>query len=256
MELIKVNNKSHWYDKQGNPVHEVPCKSKDGMRPTTVKDARELGLVPSVTNILGILNKKGLNEWRVEQGILSALTLPRLEGEDDQSFAHRVVEDMQQQSEQAMEFGSKVHAFIEGIINIVSEAIEFPEIENYLLPVCRFLVDNNFSGKSEQRFATNEYAGTIDFIGSAFGEENVIVDFKTQATKQCKKVIYYDEWVYQLVAYYNLIPSKNKESLYSVVISSSEPGRIEFKEWSLDEQINGEAIFNSALKIFKLQRGL
>src|SRR5436190_23373532 len=47
---------------------------------STLRDARKLGLLPSVTNILGVITKPELTAWLQEQAVLAALTLPRLEG--------------------------------------------------------------------------------------------------------------------------------------------------------------------------------
>jgi hypothetical protein len=57
------------------------------MRPTTLRDARKLGLLPSVTNVLGVINKPELVEWKMTQAVLAALTLPRRDGEDLGVFA-------------------------------------------------------------------------------------------------------------------------------------------------------------------------
>lgn len=43
---------SHWYSKKGDPFHTIPKKNEKGNRVTTLADARELGLFPSVTTIL------------------------------------------------------------------------------------------------------------------------------------------------------------------------------------------------------------
>jgi hypothetical protein len=40
-KLLRTEKSSHWYDKDGNAVFEIPKKDGSGMRPTTVKDARE-----------------------------------------------------------------------------------------------------------------------------------------------------------------------------------------------------------------------
>jgi len=49
-------------------------------RPTTLRDARKLGLLPSVTNILNVIAKPELTAWLQEQAVMAALTLPRNAG--------------------------------------------------------------------------------------------------------------------------------------------------------------------------------
>ena len=66
----------HWYQHNGAPQYTV--KAKDGSdRPTTLRDARKLNLVPSVTTILKIAAKPGLEAWKLNQMLLAALTLPK-----------------------------------------------------------------------------------------------------------------------------------------------------------------------------------
>lgn len=85
MILVPRESASHWYFPDGSPLHEVERADGKGTRPTNLRDARKLGLYPSVTNILSVLAKPGLNAWKQEQAILAALTLPRRSGE---SLAH------------------------------------------------------------------------------------------------------------------------------------------------------------------------
>ena len=81
MILIKRESASHWYLPDRTPYHEVERADGSGLRPVTLRDARKSGAYPSVTNIISVLAKPGLDAWRVEQGILAALTLPRLDNE-------------------------------------------------------------------------------------------------------------------------------------------------------------------------------
>ena len=52
----------HWYTKDGQPMYEVA--SADGKRKikTTLRQARTMNLFPSVTTILKVLEKSGVNE--------------------------------------------------------------------------------------------------------------------------------------------------------------------------------------------------
>ena len=53
---------THWYRRDGEPLHSVPSVKGDP-RPTTLRDARKLGLLPSVTNVLGVIAKPELTAW-------------------------------------------------------------------------------------------------------------------------------------------------------------------------------------------------
>ena len=87
MKLFSPDS-AHWYQRDGVPLHTV-LSAKGEPRPTTLRDARKLGLLPSVTNILGVIAKPGLTSWLQEQAVLAALTLPRIEGESEDAFAHQ-----------------------------------------------------------------------------------------------------------------------------------------------------------------------
>ena len=54
---------SHWYDKDGSPRYEI--EGKTGLRPTTLRDARKHGWVPSVSTIWkDVVAAPGLVSWR------------------------------------------------------------------------------------------------------------------------------------------------------------------------------------------------
>ena len=109
MTLITRQEPSHWYLRDGRPFHEIANRDGTGNRATTLRDARKVLALPSVTNVLGVLAKPGLDAWKIEQGIMAALTLPRLPDEPLDAFARRVVEDMGAQVEKAADFGSRIH---------------------------------------------------------------------------------------------------------------------------------------------------
>ena len=97
----------HWYKKDGSPQYTV--KAKDGSnRPTTLRDARAMQLVPSVTTILKVAAKPALEAWKMEQMLLAALTLPRLEGESEKDLINRIAFDSKETGKQAAERGSRI----------------------------------------------------------------------------------------------------------------------------------------------------
>ena len=80
----------HWYDMDGNPAYTT--KAKDGTaRPTTLRDARKLLLLPSVTMICNVAAKPALEVWKQRQIVLAALTLPAMDGETLDERAVRIV---------------------------------------------------------------------------------------------------------------------------------------------------------------------
>ena len=84
-------------------------KAKDGSdRPTTLRDARKFDLVPSVSTLLKVVAKPGLEVWKNEQMLLAALTLPRAQNETEKAFIARIVADSKETGKQAAERGTRV----------------------------------------------------------------------------------------------------------------------------------------------------
>ena len=113
-ELITTpyaSNAGHWYTRTGEPAYTV--KGKNGTeRPTTLRDARQLGLLPSVTTITNEANAPGLNNWKENQVLLSALTLPRIEGESEDVWVERIKADAKETAKKAADRGTQIHAWI------------------------------------------------------------------------------------------------------------------------------------------------
>lgn len=258
-KLLRTEKSSHWYDKDGNAVFEIPKKDGSGMRPTTVKDAREKNLLPSVSTCLSILDKPQLTAWKQEQAILASLTLPRLENESDDDFAKRVVIDAQSVSKNAIDLGTRIHASLETYLNSQSQMDQ--EVWEYAQPVIAWL-ENNIdmtSVKSELRLVNTElgFAGTTDLLCTLKDGRTALIDFKTQGTKEKykHKITFYDEWCWQLSAYAMAIP-QTVDLLINIGISTGKAGTIDVKEWTNDDRTRGSQIFMKALELFKLIKEL
>lgn len=102
----------HWYTKSGESAHW--CIGANGkQRPTTLRDARKLGLLPSVTTICRLAAAPALERWKRQQILLAALTLPRHPDEPEQAWLERVEKDSQEEGRKAAERGTAIHAAIE-----------------------------------------------------------------------------------------------------------------------------------------------
>ena len=77
-ELDKYNKftseSGHWYSLEGEPMYTI-IGANGKERNTTLRDAKSIGLVPSVTTILGMVAKPALENWKITQAIKSAATL-------------------------------------------------------------------------------------------------------------------------------------------------------------------------------------
>lgn len=110
--MTRASESGHWYDRDGTPMYEIAAK--DGtMRAATLRDARKFGWYPGVTTITRCAAAPQLEEWKQRQVLLAARTLPRLDGENDDSFDRRIMSDSQEQAREARDRGTEYHAAIQ-----------------------------------------------------------------------------------------------------------------------------------------------
>jgi len=193
--LVKENTSEsgHWYLPDGSPAYRVIGKNGKE-RNTTVKDAREHGLLPSVTTIIGCASKPALDVWKQQQAILSALTLPRLDGESEEDWLSRVVADSKETAKQAAERGTQIH----GVIEAFYEGIYIPELPPYVRAV-ENAINEHFGSQlwiSEKSFAYGGFGGKCDLVAKS----GFVVDFKT-TEKDLDKLDYFFDHQMQLSAY-------------------------------------------------------
>jgi hypothetical protein len=183
----------HWYLPNGSPAYRIIGKNGKE-RNSTVKDAREFGLLPSVTTIIGCAARPALDVYKQQQAILAALTLPRLEGELEQDWLSRVVTDSKEHAKQAAERGTQIH----GVIEAFYEGIYIPELPPYVRAV-ENAINEHFGSQlwiSEKSFAYGGFGGKCDLVAKS----GFVVDFKT-TEKDLDKLDYFFDHQMQLSAY-------------------------------------------------------
>lgn len=183
---------SHWYDKSGKPTYTV-TGTNGKERATTLRDARKMDLVPSVTTILNVAAKPGLNNWIQQQVLMAALTLPRRDGEAESDWIERIMRDSKEATQKAADRGTNMHNILEDCFN--GKPGDYPEWakKTYEAVVAEF---GNQKWVCEASFA-NElgFGGKVDLHA-----DNIVIDFKTKE-KVDDKTDVYDEHVMQLAAY-------------------------------------------------------
>jgi hypothetical protein len=190
----------HWYDEQGQPAYTIVGKNGN-LRPTTLRDARVLKLKPSVSGIISVAARPGLDTWKQQQVLLSALTLPRLHNELEKDWLERVMMDSKQTGKIAADRGTSIHStiqsYFEGVIvpevvplcKPVDEAIKTHFGELSLLPELSFTHPLGYGGKADL------IAKPINIF------EGVCIDIKTKETDDISKVDVWPEHGMQLAAY-------------------------------------------------------
>lgn len=250
-KIVKINQSSHWYYPDATPCYEVD--SADGKKKvkTTLAHAKKLGLVPSVTTVLSLLAKPELDAWRAEQLLLASLTLHRLDNESDQDYVKRIIADSEAYSQQAMDFGNTIHAYIEYLFAVDAER---PDVEDkFADAITAFIREHKISGNCEILASNERVAGRVDFFGE-FDGHTAIIDWKSQGTKN-GKVNYYETWIYQLVGYARLLKQDlNSIKLINVVISKE--GFVDHKVWEQEDVDRASQIFDSLVDLFYLIKKL
>ena len=193
---------SHWYDKEGSPRYEV--SGKNGKSPSTLRDARKFGWVPSVSTIWGeIVNRHLLNKWAQtelmkafhEQIKLRANSTGILSFEDVEKLARTEFSKKQQQ---VMGRGTVIHDHLELYFKGVDVGDQYRglchNVQRKLDEVCgpqEWEAEKSFSHQSG-------YGGKTDLCSDQW-----MVDFKTKEfpdNPNIKKMVYDDHGV-QLAAY-------------------------------------------------------
>lgn len=250
--LIKEQNESgHWYTKDGEPAYTIEGKS--GKRATTLRDAKKLGLLPSVTTILNVAAKPGLQTWLQHQAILSALTLPRQDNESEEDWLNRVTKDSKETGRKAAQRGTDIHDVVESFY----EGMLLEAIPSYIHKVEETL--NNAFGKNcawmpEKSFSHElGYAGKVDLHCKAYaGFDGVVVDVKTKEGS-LDKVTPYFENLMQLAAYKEglSLPKARTANLY---ISTN--GDVKLIEHSQEDMVDALKCFFHLLRFYQIKSKL
>ena len=235
----------HWYDKEGNPAYTIiGVNGKE--RATTLRDAKKHGYVPSVTTILGLLHKPGLETWKLQNMLLAALTLPREDGESETDWIERVMQDSKATGKEAMDRGSRMHDVLEQFYKSKTTQI-WP---SYCIEIDRAL---------ETHFGTQNWIPEKSFIHSmGFGGKvdlhapGIVVDFKSKEGS-LDSVKAYDEQIMQLAAYRNGL---NMPNARCVNVYFTESGDVKLIEHSEEDLTNAFNCFMYLLGYFKLSKGL
>jgi hypothetical protein len=247
----KISESGHWYTKEGTPAYTTIGKT--GERATTLRDARKLGLLPSVSTIIGMLSKAGLDTWKQQQVLLAALTLPRMEGEEESVWLSRVMQDSKATGREAAERGTAIHAIIQGYF----EQMYMPEKPAYVDKVVQAL-ETQYGSQlwlSERSFGHPlGYGGKCDLMAKkVFGTGGIVIDFKTKET-DLEKVDVYFEHQMQLAAYREGLGIGNAQA--AIVFVNAKTNQVKLIEVSEEDLQKGWACFEHLLRVYQIKNGL
>jgi len=246
--IVRASESQHWYDREGKPAYTVIAKNGEP-RPTTLRDARKLNLVPSVTTILNVAAKPALEAWKLNQMMYACLTLPKVDGETEERFIERIVKDSKEQAKKAAERGTNIH----GVIESFYEGVYLADFMEYQVGVDKAMQESfgDPEWATEKSFC-NElgFGGKVD-LHSKSGQ-GIVVDFKTKEFTDPNTVDAYDEHAMQLAAYRVGLGIPNARCA-NVFISVTEPGLVKVVEWSEEKMTRAWKMFQALLTYWQVK---
>lgn len=244
---------AHWYQEDGTPMFEIPKKGGGGMKKPNINDARELGLLPSVTTILNCIDKPFLVAWLKNQILDASIAVSQEVGRLEDCHRQAVIKTSDEISNQAKETGLKIHKQVEAFVHDDWAA---PDADLTFAKIgLIFAMLNLKDFQTETSFANPRYgfAGRVDLMGMASHPEHprqyAIIDTKTQDTKGRGKFNLYPEMPLQLAAYATGTGHPTAD-LYSLMISTTEPGLVQLF-WHPENDF----YFYSFMEIFRVWKG-
>jgi hypothetical protein len=248
---IRASESQHWYDRLGKPMYTVIGKNGKE-RNTTLRDARQLSLVPSVTTILNVAAKPALNVWIQRQVLMAALTLPKKSDESEEEWINRIMADSKEEGKEAANRGTEIHASIqrfydgEGYGNHMEHVASFHDLlcENY--------------GRHHKWIAEMSFANELGFGGKtdlhSTDGHGIVIDVKTKEFDKDDKVVGYDEHLMQLAAYRVGLRLPHAECA-NAFVSRSVPGLVVLHKWTQEDLAKGWEMFKNLLQFWQVKNG-
>ena len=191
----------------------------------------------SVTGVLGILRKIGLEIW----------------------FKQNTAQFCDEKSKRGRLIGTEIHDAIEQFINTGNTQFEtaYPEEVGTALSSFALFRQEHPEIKlsiSEQALTSekHKYNGTIDCIG-----DGILIDWKTGEAKKKDKPTIYDEYKYQVAAYVYLWNEVKEEKIDKACIVAIAKDKVSYNYYEMDKKEIDDCfiyVFLSALKIFNYQK--
>jgi hypothetical protein len=201
-----------------------------------------------------MLSKAGLDTWKQQQVLLAALTLPRMEGEPEQEWLSRVMQDSKATGREAAERGTAIHAVIEAYF----DQVYMPVKPHYLDKIDKALKD----AFGEQLWLPEKsfghplgFGGKCDLMAvPAFNAGNgFIVDFKTKDTDLDKVDVYFEHEM-QLAAYREGLGLPTARC--AIVFVNSKTDQVKLIEVEEQKLQNSWECFQHLLRVYQIKNGI
>jgi hypothetical protein len=242
----------HWYWPDGRTAYEMPNKSKPGeMRPTSLLDARKLGLYCSFSAAEEFAYKPQLRNWEIEQCLYSSEALPRRDGEGQKAWAKRVIMASKEERAKVPELGSAIHAAIEkDLLKQYDYPREYAKHVNSAKAALGGWCGLTMLGIEKSFAHALGYGGKVDVHKPGF-----VADFKTKTdfTSDGRPPAVWPNHFRQLAAYRHGLgmPTARCAIIY---VSTTEPGLTRLIEIDEADLRYGWESFQALLAIWKIEK--
>lgn len=246
-----ASDSGHYYWPDGRTAYTVIGKNGKE-RNTTLRDARKLGLLPSVSTIIRTASSPGLQRWKDEQLLMAALTSTRLLGETDDDYISRVIDDSKAQGKAAADRGTALHGALERYVQSGGSERQ-GQWQEHCEAVCEAMREKNINlltdGTAERSFAhAYGYGGKIDW-----SSPGAIVDFKSKQSVGATKMKGYDEHIMQLAAYDQGLGNPGRRLLN--VFVGCDDKVVQVLEWTPEDAVRGWKMYLSLLTFHQDKTG-
>ena len=195
---------------------------------------------PSVTTILGVLRKIGLENW----------------------FKYTDIKTITKESEEGKTIGTQIHEAIQQHIDKEEVKVETQYAEQVMNALNAFMQFKKEHPeiklrRAEMQLISEEfgYNGTLDCIGK-IGKDLVLLDWKTGKAKTKDKPEIYDEYRYQVAAYVSAFNETQEGKVIKAYILALAKDKVayNFEELPMDDiNVMFAEVFLPALRIWKYQ---
>lgn len=242
----------HWYSADGKVVDAVPSADGKKMVSPDIRHARKFGLVPGVTTITRQLRAPALDNWKAEQLLMAALTLPERDNEPLEIRAARIIKDYEAQAEAAALAGTRLHAalnryFCERLLPDYEAAVNAAHaVDGWLRELGATEI------KGEVGFAVaGQYGGTAD-LTFRVGPVLVVADFKTVEDKKLTGWQPHDNHGWQLAGYSKGLGGVPSDRYFNIAIGRGS-GLATFYEWSQSDMTANFEAFDHLLRLWQIR---
>jgi hypothetical protein len=247
----------HAYTHTGEARHTQPTKpgAKNPTRPTTIKDCKEQGLLPSVTEYLRVLSAPGLERYKMMEVAGFCFDRPPIGDENREEYIAFALERAGDDAGKAADLGTRIHEALENYY--LGKPIE-SDMLDYVAATTEVVSSLGVKVGGAETVLTNPeygYAGTTDLMIRHDGLG--ILDFKSKRTKPGQPCTPTETHPLQIAAYHMACYGEINDTDWgcNVYISTTEPGRVEVVKWDAQTLRTSWEAFQHCLALYRWRTG-